>query len=128
LSSLKTRSVTFGSTVSESFTVGKRLDKEFLDRAAEFWKERKLSIKKKVLARSTEGDEETCMGTLAAEGGTIWTMDLDQYRKAVSVSMIGTGDMVEVFVHMELIGAFMSSKDKRKAMDLFEAFQKQLSQ
>jgi len=42
--------------------------------------------------------------------------------------MIGTGDMVEVFVHMELIGAFMSSKDKRKAMDLFEAFQKQLSQ
>ena len=128
MSSLKARSVTFGSTVSESFTVEKRLDKEFLDRAAEFWKERKLSIKKKVLARSTEGDEETYTGTLVAEGGTIWTMDLDQYRKAVSVSMIGTGDMVEVFVHMELIGAFMSSKDKRKAMDLFEAFQKQLSQ
>jgi len=125
LSLVKTRRVTFGSTVSESFTVGKRLDEEFLDRAAEFWKERNLSIKKKVLAKSPEG--ETFTGTLVAEGGTIWTIDLDQYRKAVSVSMIGTGDTVEVFVRMELIGAFMSAKDKRKALDLLEAFQNELS-
>lgn len=125
MSLVKTRRVTFGSTVSESFTVGKRLDEEFLDRAAEFWKERNLSIKKKVLAKSPEG--ETFTGTLVAEGGTIWTIDLDQYRKAVSVSMIGTGDTVEVFVRMELIGAFMSAKDKRKALDLLEAFQNELS-
>jgi len=113
--------------LSESFTVDRRLDKEFLDRAAEFWKERKLSIKKKVLARRTEGESEAYEGTLVAEGGTIWTIDFDQYRKAVSVSMIGTEDNVEVFVHMELIGAFMSAKDERKAMDLFQAFQDQLS-
>jgi len=127
LSSVKARKVTFGSTLSESFTVDRRLDKEFLDRAAEFWKERKLSIKKKVLTRRTEGESEAYEGTLVAEGGTIWTIDFDQYRKAVSVSMIGTEDNVEVFVHMELIGAFMSAKDERKAMDLFQAFQDQLS-
>jgi len=128
LSLVKTRRVTFGSTLSESFTVDRRLDKEFLDGAAGFWKEKKLSIKKKVLAKSTEGESETYEGTLVAEGGTIWTIDFDQYRKAVSVSMIGTGDSVEVFVHMELIGAFMSAKDKRKAMDLLQAFQDRLSQ
>lgn len=128
MSFVKTRRVTFGSTVSESFTVDRRLDKEFLDRAVGFWKEKKLSIKKKVLAKSTEGESETYVGTLIAEGGTIWTIDFDQYRKAVSVSMIGTGDSSEVFVHMELIGAFMSAKDKRKAMDLLQAFQDRLSQ
>jgi len=126
LSLAKTRKVTFGSTLSESFTIEKQLDEELLERAAEFWRKRNLSIKRKTLAKSTEG--ETVMGTLVAEGGTIWTIDIDQYRKAVSASMIGTGNMVEVFVHMELIGAFMSEKDKRKAMDLLEAFQDELSQ
>lgn len=128
MSLVKARKVTFGSTVSESFTVDRRLDKEFLDRAAGFWREKKLSIKKKVLAKSTEGESETYEGTLVAEGGTIWTIDFDQYRKAISVSMIGTGDSIEVFVHMELIGAFMSAKDERKAMDLLQAFQDKLSQ
>ncbi len=128
MSLVKARKVTFGSTVSEGFTVDRRLDKEFLERAAGFWREKKLSIKKKVLTKSTEGESETYVGTLVAEGGTIWTIDFDQYRKAVSVSMIGTEDAVEVFVHMELIGAFMSAKDKRKATDLLQEFQDRLSQ
>lgn len=125
MSLAKTRKITFGSTVSESFTVEKRLDEKLLNKAADFWKKRNLSIKKKMLEKPAGG--ETITGTLVTEGGTIWTIDFDQYRKAVSVSMIGTGDMVEVYVHIELIGAFMSAKDKTKAMDLLEAFQSELS-
>lgn len=123
---MKTRKITFGSTISESFTAGRSLDQRFLDRAAEFWRKRNLSIKERTL-KKPEGGGGAITGTLVAEGGTIWTIDLDQYRKAVSISMIGTDDTVEVFVHMELIGAFMSAKDKRKAMNLLEEFQNQLS-
>jgi len=64
---------------------------------------------------------------LMAEGGTIWTIDFDQYRKIVSVSMMGNGGSVEVFIHMELIGGFMSEKDKGKALRLLNEFEAKLS-
>jgi len=126
LSLEKTRKITFGSTISESFAVGKQLDERFLNNVAEFWREKNLSIKNKTLARPSQG--ETVIGTLVVEGGTIWTIDFDLYRKKVSVSMVGADETVEVFAHMELIGGFMSARDKQRAMDIFQAFLDRLSQ
>jgi len=42
--------------------------------------------------------------------------------------MIGTDETVEVFAHKELIGGFMSARDKQRAMDVLQAFQDRLSQ
>jgi hypothetical protein len=122
----KTRKITFGSTVSTSFSVNKKLDSKLLDEVAGFWKEKNLSIKKKELLKSAENGA-TSMCTLLAEGGTIWTIDFDQYKKTVSVSMMGNGGFVEVFIHMELIGGFMSEKDKEKALRLLNEFEAKLS-
>ena len=83
-------------------------------------------VKNKTLARPSQG--ETVIGTLVVEGGTIWTIDFDLYRKKVSVSMVGADETVEVFAHMELIGGFMSARDKQRAMDIFQAFLDRLSQ
>jgi len=127
LSVTKTRRITFGSTISASFTIGKSLDWELLDRASEFWRHRGLSIKKKTLEKTPE-DVAMIAATLVAEGGTIWTIEFDQYRKVITVSMIGTEDSVEVFVRVELFGGFMSAKDKEKSMSLLEEFQDQLSE
>jgi len=122
----KTRKITFGSTISTSFSINRKLDSKLLDEAAAFWKEKNLSVKRKELSKAAENGA-TSTSTLLAEGGTIWTIDFDQYRKIVSVSMTGNGGFVEVFVHMELIGGFMSEKDKDRALRLLHEFETQLS-
>jgi hypothetical protein len=94
-----------------------------LDKASEFWRRKGLSIKKK-----TPEDVAMIAAILVAGGGTIWTTDSNQYRKVVTVSMVGTEDSVEVFVRVELFGGFMSAKDKEKSMSLLEESQDQLSE
>lgn len=98
-----------------------------LDKASEFWRRKGLSIKKKTLEKTPE-DVAMIAAILVAGGGTIWTTDSNQYRKVVTVSMVGTEDSVEVFVRVELFGGFMSAKDKEKSMSLLEESQDQLSE
>lgn len=123
----RTGKITFGSTASVSFSVGGTLDMQLFERASGFWKEKGLSIKRKEPPKPSINGDPMLVSTMLAQGGTIWTIDFEQYRKAVLVSMIGDRAGVEIFVHMELFGGWMSQRDKEKAMTLMQAFQNHLS-
>jgi hypothetical protein len=120
------RQIYFGSTVSETFTVNKRLSSELIEKAMCFWRERGLSIKNAISPSELTTKERPTLTSFLAEGGSIWTTSFEQYKKTINVCFTGTQEQTQVFVHMVLPGGLMSSQDREKAADLILSFHEAL--
>jgi len=122
------RQISFGSTVSETFIVGKMLSRELIEKAMCFWQEKGFSIKNAILPTEFTTKERSSLASFVAEGGTIWTTSFESYKKTVNACFTGTQEQTQVFVHMVLPGGLMSSQDREKAADLILSFHEALMQ
>ncbi len=123
---LASRQIKFGSTVSETFSLNKRLSKELLQTALDFWSKKGLIAKGDTRAEDFSLSENPVDARFVCEGGTIWTSEFENYKKAVTVNMTGSLNQTQVFVNMVLPGGLMNPQDRRKAAQLLGEFNKVL--
>ncbi len=116
------RQIKFGSTVSETFSLDRRLSKELLQAALDFWSKKGLVAKEAKRAEDFSLSEDPLDVCFACEGGTIWTTEFENYKKAVTVNMRGSLKQTQVFVNMVLPGGLMNPQDRKKAAQLLGEF------
>ena len=124
---IRTRQIKFGSTVSETFTLNTGLSNELLQAALDFWSKKGLIIKEVTKPDAFSVSEDPLDVGFVCEGGTIWTTEFENYKKAVTVSMTGGLKQTQVFVNMVLPGGFMSAQDRKRAAQMLWEFNENLT-
>lgn len=119
------RRVRFSTSVTATFTLNPKLTPELLDATADFWRQRGVILSQKL--KAPKGDGEPLRIGLRGEGGSLWSISFEKYKKKVAVSFRFDEFLTHVTVRVELPGAYaVSSSDVRKANEILEAFEKRL--
>lgn len=120
------RQIKFGSTVSETFSLDARLSSGLLQAALDFWSKKGLIMKEVTKPDAFSVSEDPLDVGFVCEGGTIWTTEFENYKKAVTVSMTGGLERTQVFVNMVLPGGLMSAQDRKRAAQMLWEFNENL--
>ena len=113
--------------LTSSFTVKTKLSPKFLEAVGNFWRNRGINTLQINSDDLSAGDGQPLHADIHGQGGSLWSIFFEKYRKKVDISLTGLSGMTYVELKIELPGAFaVSSDDIRKAHETVESFEKYL--